>query len=80
MKKHKIHKARGFVFLFLGCACVGALLGKTSTGLMWGCIVAALFFMLCASWASRCPHCGEYLTFKRDWIGKFCKHCGEMIE
>ncbi len=80
MKKHKIHKARMLNFLSLGCVGLGALFYQASAVMAWVCFIAALFFMFASSWASHCPHCGEYLTFKRNWIGKFCKHCGEKIE
>lgn len=80
MKRHKIHQARMYVFAFLGCVGMGVLLQGVSKSLMIMCCVVSFIFVLFASWASHCPHCGEYLTFKRNWIGKFCKHCGEKIE
>lgn len=80
MKQQKIYQARNYVFAFLGCVGLGVLFQQFSTALSIPFYLVAIVFLLCASWASHCPHCGEYLTFKRNWIGKFCKHCGKKIE
>ena len=29
---------------------------------------------------SHCPSCKKYLTYKKNWIGKHCEHCGILIE
>lgn len=28
---------------------------------------------------SICPSCKKYLTIKKNWIGKYCEHCGELV-
>jgi len=43
-------------------------------------VIGAILFALCGIWASHCPHCAKYLTYKRNWVGKYCKHCGKKIE
>ncbi len=88
MKREKIHNARLYVYCFLGCIGLGflfkTLLQDNNSPLMQPmmiiCGIAGVSFMLCASLSSRCPYCNEYLTFKRNWVGKYCKHCGKKIE
>jgi len=30
--------------------------------------------------ASKCPSCKKYLTIKKNWIGKYCEHCGDEVK
>lgn len=80
MKKHKIHKARMLFFLAFGTVVLGVSLYEVSRVLALSVNLVGLLLLFGAGWASRCPQCGEYLTLKRNWIGRSCKHCGEKVE
>ena len=76
----KIHLARMFVYGFTGCLGFMMLLRDAPNFLVIALCMLSFAFIGLASWASHCPHCNGYLTFKNNWIGKFCKHCGTRIE
>jgi hypothetical protein len=80
MKRHKIHNARKFVFCFVACLGICLLSKESSSELVAMLAIPGVIFLGCAIWASHCPHCNAYLTFKRNWVGKYCKYCGEKIE
>jgi len=69
-------KLGGVGFLFLGWfACPAA-----GQGVPVVFVIAGLVLLLAGMLCSRCPYCGGYLSHKRNWIGKYCVHCGKKIE
>jgi len=76
----KIYNVQSIKLFALGFAVVGILFGQLNTSIGIGFILIGCITLVCASAASRCPHCDEYLTYKSVWVGKHCKHCGIKIE
>ncbi|MCA9001970.1 MAG: hypothetical protein KDB61_08610 [Planctomycetes bacterium] len=74
---YSVPRIRG---LFAGLVLAGFAVGVVSPGLGVVFVIAALPPIFMMGRASHCPHCQKYLTTKSNWIGKYCKHCGEKIE
>ena len=80
MTTPSINNARKLLLGFYGCL-GAAYLCKDLHPVFVFIWMGGAFASLGFAWeASHCPHCEEYLTYKRVWVGKFCKHCGTKIE
>ena len=68
----------------VGCVLVGWMVASSSIEAVVPvtviAIVIGLALLSAAGCCSKCPYCGQYLSYKRHWIGKFCPHCGKKIE